>query len=80
MTGVLVVTACTASAMKLALLDPDGTSTEDGTVTRDGVPLASATAVLLVVLLDNMAVHDVVPGVVRPTGVQVRLKNTGVAG
>jgi hypothetical protein len=80
MTDVLVVTAVPAEAVKPALLDPDGTFTDDGTVTSEGVPLESVTAVALVALPDKVTVHDAVPGDVTLAGVQARLESTGPAG
>lgn len=80
MTGVLVVTVCTASTMKLALFDPAGTLTEDGTVTSEVAPLTTATVVLLVALPDKLAVHDVDPGADTVAGAHARPKSTGAVG
>src|SRR5262249_32405573 len=60
-----------------ALLVPVAMVTAEGTVTRDGDPLTSVTAVALVAFDESAAVHVVAPGAGKLAGAHVKLTSPG---
>jgi hypothetical protein len=79
-TGVItLLTEEDAVAEKVAVLEPDDTVTDAGTVAA-ALPLLSETDMLPVALLLKVAVQVEEPGAVKLAGEQVRLERTGATG